>query len=317
MTVISRDPLAGVPFSINKFQCYNMARRLREFRPSAEMHPWSSECKESQFFFKILFVSVCHQINWDFMQDAMADILLPDAHLSLDRISCISKKDIDAALAGYPKRDRWRSAERAKYLRMTASELKDDYESFLDCVDAGELAGERGFYQHIDRLTVFQEDDLNKKTNVLAHDLFREGVIQFLDPENLRPAVEYHLIRLYLRTGRVYPTHDEVKRGLLENAKVRRPRLVKVLRQTVSQAMELTSFYSGLDIATLNYLEWQIARNVCDADDPKCHYARLSSMPSDISKIFGKSCLFSEECEALNNTTYGMFKEPHFQKAIY
>ena len=75
-------------------------------------------------------------------------------------------------------------------------------------IEEARLDGADGFYAAMKAVPAFAEDRLEKKARVLAHDVFREQIINFRDPENLRPAVEYHLLRLYLRTGRVYPTEQ-------------------------------------------------------------------------------------------------------------
>src|SRR3546814_15988328 len=67
-------------------------------------------------------------------------------------------------------------------------------------------------------------DPFDKKARVLAHDLHREGIMMFSDPENLKPAIEYHLIRLYLRSGRVIPASESVRRELIGIQRSPRPR---------------------------------------------------------------------------------------------
>jgi hypothetical protein len=98
------------------------------------------------------------------------------------------------------------------------------------------LQGPGGFYETISILPAYTGAAFDKKARVLAHDLHREGIVTFCDPENLKPVVEYHLIRLYLRSGRVVPASDSVREELLGNSRPARPRLVKLLRGAVDLA---------------------------------------------------------------------------------
>lgn len=310
--------LDGVPFSVDQFRCRDAAERLKHFRAQSEVHPWSNASPVSQLVFKTLFISVCHQFNWDFLQSAMAAWLLPAPELRLAELKETQPTQIADLLREYPRPERIRSQERAKMLRATAAELEALLRSgtISSMLVHRRLNGQGGFYDTMKGVAAFREDELEKKVRVLAHDLYREGVIPFVDPQNLRPAVEYHLLRLYLRSGRVYPTDQSVKEELEGRSAVARPRLVHTLRKTVEEAMNLTAFYSGLDVATLNYAEWQIGRSVCTAENPRCD-TPSAELPADVAALSPNRCLFSNFCRAYNEPQYGWFHEPHFQKAIY
>ncbi len=192
-------------------------------------------------------------------------------------------------------------------------------EGVLDqLIEEARLDGAGGFYAAMKAVPAFAEDRLEKKVRVLAHDVFRERIISFCDPGNLRPAVEYHLLRLYLRTGRVYPTDQAVRESLLSADLTSRGRLVALLRGAVEEAMYLTSFYADIDVATLNYVEWQIARTLCTPNLPAhCVGRPKEALPEDIAALCLGSCAFSSFCRSLTEPNYGWYHEPQFQKAIY
>ena len=81
--------------------------------------------------------------------------------------------------------------------------------------------------------------------------------------ENIKPAIDYHVMRLYLRTGKVI---FEQLKGLPRP----RARLVRLLRSTVAEALRLTANYSKLTIPDVNYIEWQLGRNICINEQPLC-----------------------------------------------
>lgn len=317
--------LSGIPFKVDLFRCHQAAQHLSQYHAASPVEPWTGESTETQVAFKTLFISICHQMNWDVLQEALAEWLLPNTYLRLDEFTDAPSSKIASLLSQYPRQERVRARERAAIFRETASALKALLApggALRGVLVDRKLAGPTGYYSAIATIPAYTGDPLEKKARVLAHDLHREGIIPFADPGNLRPAVEYHLIRLYLRSGRVFPTHDAVREELIGEKHATRTRLVTVLRQTVDQAMRQTAFYAGLDLATLNYVEWQLARTICVSElseqwHPLCRSAPSERLPDDVRKIVGTACPFADGCRTLTDRGYPWFHEPQFEKAIY
>jgi len=93
--------------------------------------------------------------------------------------------------------------------------------------------------------------------------------------------------------------------------------LVKLLRRTVEEAMSLTAFYAAIDVATLNYVEWQIGRAICGPDIPYCDKPPPNRLPNDVEALSPQRCAFARFCRSFTEPEYGWYYEPHFQKAIY
>jgi hypothetical protein len=312
--------LSGDPFRIDPILCLQAAEHLGAYQSATVTERWCELPPLSQFVFKALFVSICHQFNWDYLQNAMAEWLLPFPEEKLSQLEAVRSTEIALLLQGYSKPERIRAQQRARMLRETASQLlRLKHDGVLErLLETRKLAGPQGFYSVMRSVPAFAEDALEKKVRVLAHDLHREGIISFSDPENLKPAIEYHILRLYLRSGRVYPVDLSVNEALRRPTLTARARLVKLLRLRVEEAMSLTSLYSGLDIATLNYLEWQIGRSICIPDPPAlCLDPPHHELPPDVGAICKLTCPYSTFCRARTQPSYGWFHEPQFQKAIY
>lgn len=317
--------LDGVPFAVDKFRCLEAARMLAKYKPDDETFPWSAAAPLTQLTFKTLFISICHRMNWDVMQSALASWMLPDTDKRLPEFAETPPSQIRQLLVSYPKQDRVLAHQRAAMLRDTAGSLLriSQSDGVLDRLfEHPYLDGPGGFYEVFGQIAAFQGDPLEKKIRVLAHDLHREGIMRFADPENLRPAVEYHLIRLYLRTGRVFPTRPAVIEALTGEPRPARRRLVMVLREAVDHAMRDTALYAGLDVATLNYLEWQLARTICVSElgedwHPHCLDAPARELPHDVARLVEGPCPYSQGCRTLGDRGYNWFNEPQFEKAIY
>lgn len=319
MTRPVEESLAGEPFSVKPMACFQAAQILKRYQAPTEEHPWSGFPLPIQLSFKIAFVSVCHAFNWDFLQGRMADELLKKPEKIIERLAHLSAKEFAGWLKEYPKQERVRAIERTKLLRNVGKVIQEKWDGdagqiLSDC--NGQLTGDQGFLALLDEFEAFSADPLRKKSQVLAHDLLREGAIDFIDKEKIAPAIDYHIIRSYLRTGRVVPK-DTSLNPYLSGHPNPRPRLVTKLRETVAQAAELTAFYAGISVPDLNYVEWQIGRAICTAKNPSCTHVERGNMPNDVANLVELACPYSSFCEAHLIDEYQMYQEPVFDKGFY
>jgi hypothetical protein len=312
--------LSGNPFAVDDFRCSEAAAVVRGARLSIVSQPWNNWPTVRQLEFKLLFISICHQINWDYLQSKLFDAW-KDLDFPISRsLSDVTARSVKAWLSDYARPERVRAEERAKILRETA-------ESVAVLVNTGalermvsapiRLEGPTGVNSIIRAIPVFQTDPHLKKLNVFVHEVFLEKVVQVLDPENLMPAIDYHLIRLYLRTGRVYPTAQEVAPFLLGEARNPRARLVQTLRAAVVEAARQTAFYADVDIATLNNIEWQLGRSICTREDPSCETALREGVLTTLRATNDRGCPYAEFCRSRTDSAYGYFSEPDFEKTFF
>jgi hypothetical protein len=306
----------GKSFTVDDMACMEHADVLKKYERPVEVFLWSSMPKEIQLTFKVAFISICHQFNWDYMQDTLAKNLLNQDRDIVDILIGLKSTDIDTWLKDYPKKERIRAKERAGILRNVGQVLKEQYGGDLDLFykkcngtnigdEESNTAAE--FHQIMDQFLGYRTDSLRKKTNVLTHDLYKEAIIDFADEKNVRPAVDYHIMRTYVRTGRVVPI-DPILFRYLEGAPNPRGSLVRQLRKAVSEAEKLTAFYAGLNVADVNYIEWQIGRSICENKDPLCVSENKSFITAeDIYPLCSGSCPFINNCRSYND--YSGFKD--------
>jgi hypothetical protein len=124
-------------------------------------------------------------------------------------------------------------------------------------------------------------------------------------------------MRLYLRSGRVVPRYNAVGDALMGKPRPR-PRLVKLLREAVGEALRATARFSGLTVADVNYVEWQLGRSVCDHIKPACLKRRIApGLDNDIGCLFDRFCPYMNFCKACADEEWRKLKEPQFKSTFY
>jgi hypothetical protein len=304
-------------FHVDEFACRNAALVLRQISLPHPKTPWSKYPTTKQFEFKLAFVAVCHQINWDFLQNRLFGILLRDEPADLaQRLSVITARDIKKLLADYDKPNRIRAVERAKLLRDIGLRLLElwggDASQLIDAT-GGRVAGPMGYLETLNKFAAYSEDPLRKKSHVLLQDLLRERIVEINDPENIIPAIDYHIIRLYLRTGRVVSI-DPIITPYLQERPYPRPRLVKLLRKSVADALSLTSLYADMPVADLNAIEWQLGRTLCILPEPRCD---STTDESELAQFCKSGCGYRSFCAAYRKSEERSLKEPQFFGRFY
>lgn len=312
----------GQLFAIDDFACRNAAQSIRRYRPSVEILPWGGYPKDVQLLFKMAFISICHQINWDYLQERLAKHLLDKSKSQIIALlSEISARDLNSWFSDYPIPERIRASERAEYLRGVANTLNQNFNGDpwgIIQKSKSKLSGSTGFVAGMDIFEPYRLDPIRKKTHVLSHDLIREKIVEFKDEENVKPAIDYHLIRIYLRTGRVYPIHQSTFDLLKESQPNPRGRLVIELRKAVSLALEKVAYQSGLTIAAVNYIEWQLGRQICVRSQPKCISEEpILGLDPDIAILFKGRCPYVEYCYGYAHQDWMALQEPAFNKSFY
>lgn len=311
---------SGDLFSVDPFACMAHAETLKKHKLKTPKEHWNSYSPEVQLLFKTAFISICHQINWDYLQHTLSQKILTNDADTLDILQSVSAKTISSWLEDYPKKERIRAQERAFLIRdvgkKIATNFDSDLQEFYKTLSNATL-GNNQFEKTMDIFEAYRKDPLKKKTNVLTHDLTTENIIQFRDQENLKPAVDYHIIRTYLRTGRVIPK-DKALFKFFKGAPNPRNYITKKLRETVNEAVKLTAHYAGINVAEVNYIEWQIGRNACTNKEPICQNKRTNHLPFSIKKLAPTACPYEKECLAFNKMEeFIEFEEPIFITSLY
>ena len=126
----------------------------------------------------------------------------------------------------------------------------------------------------------YMADPLAKKANLLAIILAArpEGFIQNRDPESVAPIVDYHMMRLCLRTGLVSILDDNL-RHRLETRQWVDTHEELAIRQATGRAILGVVEQTGLSVGAIDGLFFKLGRTVCLETEP----ARCEDCPLQTS----------------------------------
>lgn len=307
-------------FDISDVACMLHAKKIASYKPDTTDEPWQQLPREVRFFFKVVFISICHQINWDYLQKKIYEELITKNDNLLEATIQITASTIENWLSDYPKRERIRAKERAKLIRDIALNIQEKFNGDLKyfyCTASALSLQNQEFEKFFDIFEAYRQDPLRKKTNVLSHEIVTEEIYKINDIKNLQPAIDYHIMRIYLRTGRVIP-QDQSLIKYLTGAPNPRAYIVSQLRVAVGDALKLTAHYANLNIAETNFIEWQLGRSVCTNSEPACTEVKSISLPPSISSLVVDRCPYINVCEANNlMAEFIKFEEPLFISSNY
>jgi hypothetical protein len=297
-------------WSIRSLRCYEEGLALRGVVLQPTVHSLNGD-RSAAILFEMLVAAVCHSTNWDrlrghfeklarstnFEAEALSRVTLP-------QFMQLAAGGFDEAIDLVPRYEMFSSV--AHELARPGSQLRP--ETLIN--RAQPLSGESGLYERLDTLPVFSADPQRKKARILVQQLRRHRLVDFIDPENIRPAIEYHIIRLYLRTQRVI--HSDGLEFGLDTERAGDIRSVSALREAVESAMYYTASGAEMQIHDVNEIEWQIARSYCARERPQCFGPPLTTKPVDeaIASIANGACPFSSTCEGPQTSRVSRLAEP-------
>ncbi len=279
----SATPLISRHWKVDRIHSHLFGQAFAGLRLRPKRHPLPLPV-EWQIWTEFLTVCICHQANWDKLHSIVTELAAAEpSQIDPRRMAQITGSDFRRMFGRAYDADRVRIAERVRLLRSTADAIETDADGpIFDWLAPApiRLGGAFGLYDRLQQIEAFQQDPLQKKSRILVHDLLQFELISVLDPENMAPAIDYHLIRLYVRTGRVLPVRIELLDRLSDQG-TPRVEFHTDLRAAVEEAMTYSASGAGIRIDQLNQIEWQVARSFCTRRHPRCNGPFLPEKPID------------------------------------
>lgn len=260
--------------------------------------------------------AICHQMNWDYLRQAVYVKTLEHSDwLEPESLAVISENEISSLLSGYKKPERIRANERTAILRQIGG-LAKKHGSFAKMFleDSGKVLSEIQIRQNLLECSAFSQDPEEKKLQLLLQKLSIYPQLSEL-AAFCKPAVDYHLIRCFLRRGLISPKTKLSIDYVLSTEIQRRESTVGALRQLCGHLIQEISNYTGLSINSVNQIEWHIGRSICKEGEPDCY---LKELDSAWTRGKYNKCPFCETCCALNfNHDLLCIEEPTYLGTSY
>ena len=309
------DPIQSY---LHGLEIADLGRRPRN--PKCNDRPWGAR----ELWAETVFVAICHSTNWDKLHAAIESAIASKPQL----IEPVHLSSLTAAefeyLTGLPRPENSRdSLRRQTMLRDLGREaIQTGFITFLQTFEpnGAELGGHDGAYAALAKLSAFSADPLQKKSRVLVHQWISAGSLKVPDAERVAPAVDYHLIRLYLRSNRIHPRSSHTLERFRDGKQIG-DRELQGMRSAVEEAMHYTAAGAQLSIADLNHYEWQIARSFCVRAAARCNGPRVEEKPVDqpIAALAAKTggCPLRLVCRGAAETRMRELIEPKSSSDFY
>lgn len=247
---------------------------------------------------EVICAAICHQMNWDYLRHAVFEKTHRNVSwVNPERLSFISETDVYSMFANYNKPERIRASERTLFLRQIG-ELARKHGNFSNLFmdNEGNLWPETRIRSNLLDCKVFSHDPSEKKLQLLFQKLSSYRALSHLE-YYCKPAIDYHLIRCYLRRGLIFPKNKLATEFMLSTEISRKESTMAALRQLCSTLMQRISTYTDLSINSINQIEWHIGRSICIEKNPDC---LLCNSDAKWIKQKYEKCPFYNSCCAIN-----------------
>jgi len=165
-------------------------------------------------------------------------------------------------------------------------------------------------------------DPVEKKTFLLLLYLNESGIWEIKDPENLKVAVDYHIMRIALRAGIVNIVDNSLASRLLQCKKVKQSEDLEV-RKTVREACSLLPEVSGHSSFEIDTMLWNMGRSCCFYEhDPicgsrTCHKREKCSFIKATDYLCPGKCIFDGTCLGSRDDSYRKLWETNVYTEYY
>lgn len=272
---------------------------------------------ENSIACEVICAAVCHQMNWDYLRRTILEKTKIDkGWMAGERLLNISEEDVEKLFKNYKKPERVRAKERCEILHDVGRFMCNvgQYQSlFLD--KEKKLLPIELIRNRLLQCNTFSKDPKEKKLQLLLQKLSNYDKLKKLSVY-CQPAIDYHLIRCYLRRGLLRPRTAYAEGYLKDFTTERKETTVGALRHLCSKLLEDIAWYTELDICTVNLIEWNIGRSVCTQDNPHCE---LETDDTIWLKAKYVRCPFYESCMARQNEKNELLhiNEPRYKGTSY
>ena len=265
---------------------------------------------------EIVCAAICHQMNWNYLRNAIMTktIESPQWH-NPNSIKTISIAEVKSMFSKYDKPERVRADERASLLQQLGYSAIRSGGNYTDIFfdKSGNIKDYCDIASFFNDCEVFSKDPESKKTQILFQSLSVYPQLSKIR-DYCNPAIDYHIIRTYLRRGLVYPL-TEFTHERLYSWNVKSERTIGILRGFCASVIKNLSSASKLTVNEINHIDWWIGRSVCIQNEPDCS---LKNTDAQWLKNEYSKCPFYDNCDAIMVDNKLMrINEPNYSGTSY
>lgn len=265
---------------------------------------------------EVICAGICHQINWDFLRSTIFSKLTDNPEWVMpNNLSHMKESDVFSMLQLYDKPERIRAKERVSLLQEISRWGKSfPSVSSIFFNDNGDIHSKEIIRQNLLKCSAFSVDPEEKKMKLLLQKLSSFDSLRGLG-SYCQPAIDYHLIRNFLRRGLLFPKNEFARDYIKKQTTERKEGTVAAVRHVCSDLMLEICTYTGLDVNTINQVEWHMGRSVCLPDKPDC---ALNGEEAQWLRPQFDVCPFWNTCAARSvNKDLLEVKEPNYKGTSY
>jgi len=216
-----------------------------------------------------------------------------------------------------------RSVERAEILKATASRLVRDYRGNVsNLIETSEgllvRKDHKGLIQLMQELEGYADPHF-KKGFVFLKFITRLGFFEAIDKENLYVPMDYHVMRVALRTGIIEVKHEDLKRKLKDKLPASSEDDF-CIRESAKNALKTIEKTSSFDAFDLDDIFWNIGRSHCHySHEPMCKTCPgvQCTFESLLNYKCQGKCLLDGVCRGSSTETYRRLMEPSISTTYY
>jgi len=166
------------------------------------------------------------------------------------------------------------------------------------------------------------KDPLNKKSIVFLHFCRDASIFKIKDVHNFKMPVDYHIMRVALRTGIIEIVDKELKRRL-KNKETVNDKDDLGIRSKAQEAYKIVSEHSEFDIPQLDLIFWSLGRSCCDwrhepiCGDKRCDVRDRCTLIRNVEFDCKSSCPFDGICLGSKKKEFRKIYEPNIVTTYY
>jgi hypothetical protein len=269
--------------------------------------PTDPEQLEYERFIWFIHSLINHQINSTFLEQQLRTI--PKERFNAEGMKAFQGGEMQELLKDYRKPERIMAEERAAMVREACEVLAEKHKTITALLEDSDFSVAK-LLPNLDFCRALSEDPLRKKSNIFIQILSRNDLARFDDIDKVQPAIDYQLVRLALRNGRIKLDPGLQKKvidqeGITEEED-------RLMRDKVIEAFRIVADTGSKTVPQLNMMDWLLARSFCIRDTPLCE-TETNPLKDVLEFNFQNKCPLFNACE--KHREYK--REPLFKTSFY